>query len=120
MRIFVSSWHNYEYISETDFLEISECFKLFDANGSGIISANKLYIAVSELGLNFLQDEVDELMNAVDERGGWISLKVTPCNMCFLVYLYFLMFIFVTEFKNQIRFVVTSFLISSCFHISSL
>ncbi|XP_065662491.1 uncharacterized protein LOC136085089 [Hydra vulgaris] len=61
--------NNEDVFSQTFDLEIIECFKIFDINGSGMITANDLLVAISEFGFKFSRDDIDILMEEIDAAG---------------------------------------------------
>ena len=59
----------YKGISQTK-AKMSDCFHLFDKDGSGDLSELELENALTEMG--FAQSEISEMMNAADEDGNGI------------------------------------------------
>merc|ERR1711957_614438 len=49
--------------------ELIEAFELFDSDGSGMIDADELNLAMKALGFEFSQEEVSKLIQSMDKDG---------------------------------------------------
>jgi len=58
-------------------LEIEAAFKFFDKNGDGFISVEELGEAMKKLGLEMSEEELKDMIKAVD-RNGNISGRGVP------------------------------------------
>ena len=55
--------------------EIKEAFKVFDKDGNGFISAAELRHIMTNLGEKLTDEEVDEMINAVDDGDGRLDYQ---------------------------------------------
>ena len=63
--------------------EVREAFRIFDQNGDGYISVAELRRVMTTLGEKLTDDEVDEMLNAVDaDKDGRISYEEFVSLLC--------------------------------------
>ena len=60
-------------ITKTCFLECREAFQLFDRDGGGAITANKLGAVMRAIGQNPTEAELQDMINEVDVDGSYIQ-----------------------------------------------
>ena len=53
--------------------DLLEAFSLFDKEGNGFIAVSELRSMYMNLGEKFTEEEVDEVMNAVDDGSGMVN-----------------------------------------------
>ena len=58
--------------------EITDAFKLFDKNGDGKISAEELGEAMKQAGQELPEDELKDMIKAVDRNGEVILYEFSP------------------------------------------
>ncbi|PIO64098.1 EF hand [Teladorsagia circumcincta] len=56
-------------MKETDSDMIREAFRVFDKDGNGVITANEFKFFMIHMGMQFSEEEVDEMMHEVDCDG---------------------------------------------------
>jgi len=61
--------HFRQELSEQQKSEVKEAFDLFDTDGSGVIEAKELKVALRALGIEPQKDEIKRLINEVDRSG---------------------------------------------------
>mmetsp|Transcript_4978 Transcript_4978/g.7495 ORF Transcript_4978/g.7495 Transcript_4978/m.7495 type:complete len:167 (+) Transcript_4978:2-502(+) len=61
--------HFRQELSEQQKAEVKEAFDLFDTDGSGVIEAKELKVALRALGIEPQKDEIKRLINEVDRSG---------------------------------------------------
>ena len=64
-------------MKETDSEMIREAFRVFDKDGNGVITAQEFRYFMVHMGMQFSEEEVDEMINEVDIDGdGEIDYEV--------------------------------------------
>lgn len=69
--------HFRQELTEQQKAEVKEAFDLFDTEGSGVIEAKELKVALRALGLEPQKDEIKRLINEVDRSGSGKERDVT-------------------------------------------
>jgi len=62
--------HFRQELTDQQKAEVKEAFDLFDTDGSGVIEAKELKVALRALGFEPQKDEIKRLINEVDRSGG--------------------------------------------------
>ena len=64
-------------------------FRLFDNDGDGLIAANELSLVMRNLGEDLRDNEIDDMIKAVDIDGdGKVNYEGICCVHIFFIYMY--------------------------------